>query len=82
MGVDTRLPLHNGTGTLVVTEAPCDQEQELFYVLGSPTHCYPDMCCVWEYYDVHMQMYCEEEWCEYGNEYDCSWEPQYLECWY
>ena len=76
LAVDTKFP-PSAPGPSSPT---CNTVDHLYWELGNPAYCYPDMCCIWTYYD-YDGWYCEEEWCEYNSQYDCWWEQVELECW-
>ena len=75
--VDTTFPGSAGPPT---PEPICGNEMDLYWSKGSPTYCYPDTCCVWEYLDYSGWM-CEETWCLYEDPYGCWWENTDIQCW-
>ena len=75
--VDTQFPVSSGPFLL---EPVCGNVEELYYENGNPVYCYPDQCCVWEYYDYNGWL-CEETWCEYKNPTDCWWAITDGVCW-
>ena len=75
--VDTGIPVPTGPYLL---EPVCDNVEQLYWDLGNPTYCYPDQCCIWEYYDYDGWL-CEETWCEYWDSYGCWWENIDVVCW-
>jgi hypothetical protein len=75
--VDTQFPVPSGPFLL---EPVCGNVEELYWEMGNPAYCYPDQCCVWEYYDYDGWL-CEETWCEYRNASDCWWTITDVVCW-
>jgi len=75
--VDRSFPQPTGPYLL---EPVCDNVEEIYWDLGTPAYCYPDQCCVWEYYDIGGWL-CEETWCEYRDSYGCWWANTEAVCW-
>ena len=73
---DISLPAPTGP---YLIEPMCEYEEDLYFMLGSPDYCYPDMCCVWGYHDMY-DWYCEETWCKYEDFHGCWWQNTEITC--